>query len=175
MTYAGIGSRKTPRETLALMTFLGEWLANKGVTLYSGHADGADMAFEAGCDKANGKKKIFLPWQNFNGSDSSFYTQSDAAVEIARQYHPAWDYLSPAAKKLMARNSYQVLGEDLQSPVDFVCCFTPGGRQEGGTAQALRIARAYRIPIFNFGHFTNECEAKKCFNVFWKKIERKEE
>jgi hypothetical protein len=49
----------------------------------------------------------------------------------------------------MARNSYCVLGEDLQSPVDFVLTWTPNCALVGGTAQGLRIAMDYNIPIFN--------------------------
>jgi hypothetical protein len=31
----------------------------------------------------------------------------------------------------------------------FVVCWTPGGLLKGGTAQAMRIAHAYGIPVFN--------------------------
>jgi len=53
------------------------------------------------------------------------------------------------ARVFMARNSYQVLGPDLATPVDFVWCWTPHGAVIGGTGQALRIAAAYEIPVFN--------------------------
>jgi hypothetical protein len=49
----------------------------------------------------------------------------------------------------MTRNSFQVLGPDLQSPVSFVVCWTTGGKISGGTGQALRIAKDLSIPIFN--------------------------
>ena len=49
----------------------------------------------------------------------------------------------------MARNTYQVLGLDLMSPVDFVICWTPLGRDDGGTGQAIRIANAHNIPVYN--------------------------
>lgn len=49
----------------------------------------------------------------------------------------------------MSRNSYQVLGENLSSPVDFVVCWTENGGLIGGTAQAIRIAYANKIPVFN--------------------------
>lgn len=51
--------------------------------------------------------------------------------------------------KLHARNCYQVLGADLRTPTQFVICWTPRGSGEGGTGQALRIAKAYNIPIFD--------------------------
>lgn len=47
--YTGIGSRETPAEILEIFEHLGAWFAKKGYTLRSGHADGADAAFENGC------------------------------------------------------------------------------------------------------------------------------
>ena len=44
-----------------------------------------------------------------------------------------------------------MLGDDLDQPVSFVVCWTPGGEVTGGTGQALRIAAdpQYNIPVFN--------------------------
>ena len=70
-------------------------------------------------------------------------------MKLASEFHPAWDYLSYGARKLHARNGYQVLGEDLKTPVDFVICWTPGGKEQGGTAQAIRIAKFNSIKVFN--------------------------
>lgn len=165
--YAGIGSRDTPKEVLELMFHLGEWLANKGYTLRSGHAQGADISFESGCIKACGAKEIYIPWQGFNHSTSNFFRISNAAYDIAKKYHPAWDRCSKYAKDLMARNSYQVLGIDLNSPCKFIICYTDKGKLIGGTAQALRIAMAYNIPIFNFGSYNSVEEMKKAFNQFY--------
>jgi hypothetical protein len=33
--------------------------------------------------------------------------------------------------------------------VEFVVCWTKHGGEVGGTAQAMRVARAHAIPIFN--------------------------
>lgn len=51
----------------------------------------------------------------------------------------------------MLRNTYQVLGPDLKTHSEFVLCWTPSGRGEGGTGQAIRIARAYHIPVYDLG------------------------
>jgi hypothetical protein len=77
------------------------------------------------------------------------------AQEIARKYHPAWNNLSHAAKKLMTRNTFQILGYDLNTPVSVVVCWTLGGRIQGGTGQALRIAKDMNIPIFNL--YNKDC------------------
>lgn len=154
--YAGIGSRETPDDILEMMTKIAEGLS-RNYTLRSGGADGADTAFEKGA----GKKKIsYIPWPGFNGSKEKCIAVSSAAMRMAGEFHPGWMYLSYPVKKLHARNCYQVLGEDLETPVDFVICWTPGGQEVGGTAQAIRIAKSNRIKVFNLA---NEYD----FN-FWK-------
>ena len=159
--YAGIGSRKTPKEICEEFTLIGEKLAKMGLILRSGHAEGADTAFECGCDRAPfGRKEVYLPWKGFNGSDSTLYNIPDEAFRIADKYHPYFGNLKPAAQKLIARDCLQVLGPDLKTPVNFVICWTENGEMKGGTAQALKIAEAYRIPVFNFG----DPEGRENFN-----------
>jgi hypothetical protein len=154
LAYAGIGSRKTPPDQLARMTMAAKRLAGMGFILRSGGADGADTAFESGA----GEKEIFLPWRGFNGRDSEFFEPTRDAQNVAAALHPAWDKLSPAAKKLMARNSHQVLSASLMNPVQFVACWTPDGCESesergfrtGGTGQAIALASRWGIPVFNF-------------------------
>ena len=146
-TYAGIGSRETPSDICNTMTEIARKLDRLGLTLHSGGADGADIAFEEGASK----KRIFLPWDGFNGKrvDGVSYVIPQYDETLVKKYHPGAQYLKQGALKLMSRNSYQVLGEDLKSPVDFVICWTKDGKATGGTGQALRISEAYSIPIFN--------------------------
>jgi hypothetical protein len=147
--YAGIGSRETPRSIQQQMTAIARRLDFMGYCLRSGGADGADTAFEAGAKI----KQIFLPWDGFNGRtvDNISYFVPPFNLDLVNQFHPAASRLSTAALKLMSRNSYQVLGPDLNDPVEFVLCWTDGGLKKGGTAQAIRIADDHGIPIFNLG------------------------
>ena len=149
--YAGIGSRQTPPNIQAQMTVIASFIEHRGYVLYSGGADGADKAFEAGVSDP-GMKKIFLPWKKFNNNSSSLHTVSEEAKNLAQEFHPAWDKLSDAAKLLIARNGYQVLGLTLKEPVDMVLCYTMDGKASGGTGQAIRIAQHYKIPVFNMHH-----------------------
>lgn len=154
MTYAGIGSRKAPPDQLERMTRAAQRLASMGYTLRSGAAEGADKAFEAGA----GKKEIYLPWAGFNGSTSQFVSPTRDAMDVAAAVHPAWSRLSQAVQKLQARNSHQILGEDLRTPCDFVACWTPDGAENeqersaatGGTGQAIALASRWGVPVFNF-------------------------
>ena len=70
---------------------------------------------------------------------------------IASEVHPAWDRCNEWARGMHSRNCHQILGCDLQSPVDAVVCWTPDGKIQGGTATAIRIALKYNIPVFNLG------------------------
>lgn len=144
-SYAGIGSRSTPTDLKPIIKEIVETLNEKGYILRSGGASGADTFFE---EYAN-KKEIYLPWPNFNQHQSELNYVCNKAFELAEQFHPAWNMLSYAAKKLIARNGYQVLGENLDDPVEFIVCWTPEGKEIGGTSQAMRIAKHYGIPIFN--------------------------
>lgn len=137
------------------MTRLAQALAKYGI-LRSGGADGADSAFEKGCDLANGQKEIYLPWKNFNNNLSPLFKITNEAKELAATIHPAWDNLSWGAKKLHARNCYQILGFQLNQPVDFVVCYTDESLPYGGTKTALALARRYNRPIYNLHKMTEE-------------------
>ena len=60
MYYTGIGARNTPDKVLDLFMNIAKYLATKDFTLRSGAANGADSAFEKGCDISNGSKEIYL-------------------------------------------------------------------------------------------------------------------
>ncbi len=151
--YAGIGSRRAPRDVCLTMEKAARRLEERGYTMRSGGADGADAAFENGCSK----KQIFLPWPGFNGRQSDFYGVTGESLKLASAVHPAFDRLSEPVQKLMARNGFQVLGQDLRTPADFVLCWTPDGAETeaershktGGTGQAIALASRWQIPVFN--------------------------
>ena len=177
--YTGIGSRETPQKILEVMTQLGLELAANNWTLRSGGAEGADTAFESGCNEAASemcfnanpnsgidcgicpltkcgfaKKEIYIPWPGFQGRRYGCIYPVDEegwveAMNLAERFHPAWNRCSQGARKLHARNGFQVLGLDLKTPSKFIVCWTPGGKGGGGTGQAIRIARSWSIPIYD--------------------------
>lgn len=168
---AFIGSRKTPPNILTQVTHLccelacdpnNRWLCSNSsirhlpaditVAGYSGGAEGFDSAAELGFKQAGTWEKqfkAFLPIQGYRGNKSRYFGVSEKAIEIFRRYHPAPEKVSGLAVDLLARDSYQVLDETLDNPVDAVVCWTPDGGATGGTGQALRIAADYDIDIFN--------------------------
>lgn len=154
MTYAGIGSRTTPKEVLKEMRKVASELSIKGYTLRSGRAKGADTAFESGASKA----------EIFTANEATDFTRA-----VAKEIHPNPSKLTGIALDLMARNTNQVFGKDLNTPVDFVLAWTPLTKEgkvvtkaedrvyygkdhannTGGTGQAIAMANLKGIPVIN--------------------------
>jgi len=135
--YAGIGSRNTPSNIQSIMREVASKLETIGYVLRSGGAIGADSAFESGIINPNNKE---------------IYYAKDAtiqAIELAKQFHPAWNKCSPYVQQLHGRNSMILLGNELDKPVNFVICYTEDGKDSGGTGLGIRIANHYKIPVFN--------------------------
>lgn len=157
--YTGIGSRETPDDVIELMTLIGSALGSKGYTLYSGGALGADTAFETGCDRVGGQKRIFLPWKGFGKkhgrveSDSDCFTvPTEAKEEFNKLVEEYGDFNKGCATyiwSLMERNMLQILGPDLSCPSSGVVCWTPNGLEKGGTRWAIRLAKKKGITVYN--------------------------
>lgn len=155
--YAGIGSRETPADVLAIMSDLAKALAIAGWVLRSGGADGADSAFEQGASAGGGRKDIYLPWRGFNNNPSTLFEADKAAYALAATLHPMWDSLGSGPRSLHARNCYQVLGQSLDTPGDFTVCWTADGcesaktrrRTTGGTGTAIILSELRGVPVFN--------------------------
>jgi len=167
MTYAGIGSRETPQEVLDKMTEVAKYLEGLGYTLRSGGAVGADKAFEKG---VTSKKEVFL------GTSKT----GEREKKIAREIHPNPQALDNAKSKtgkpiadfmwnLMGRNTNQIFGANLDTPVDFVLAWTQDGLTDyrerslksGGTGQAIDMASRKGIPVINMANDNWRDELKK--------------
>jgi hypothetical protein len=146
--FAGIGSREVPEDIYNEIVKFSSKMAEKGWILRSGGAEGCDEAFEKGYENYPKNKMIYLPWKGFNNNNSEFNVVTKPAMELAEKYHPAWNKCDDSAKKLLARDSYQILGLYLDDPCNLVVCWTLD-ENSGGTSQALRIAKAYNIRIIN--------------------------
>lgn len=138
--YAGIGSRETPPDVLKRMTKLAGILERKGYCLRSGGAEGADKAFGDGVKDEMCNADIYLASQPIPLWCSVF----------TEHFHPAPHNLKEYPWKLMSRNAMQILGRDGNTPIEFVVCWTKGGKEVGGTAQAIKIAKFFDIPVYNF-------------------------
>ena len=147
--YAGIGSRNTPADVLDLMERTARHLAAQRWVLRTGHATGADQAFERG---AGNRAEVYLPWPDFEQdvpitARTVVTSPTREAHDIAKLHHPKWAELKRGAQQLHARNAHQVLGPYLDRTVQFVLCWTPDAQGGGGTGQAIRMARAFGAKV----------------------------
>lgn len=164
--YTGIGSRETPKETLNLMIEFAYRLSKNGYILRSGGTNGTDKAFERGCDKANGLKQIYIPWDGFNKyyhnnndiilcQNTKIYNKSKLIIQ---DIHPNFNNLTKGALKLHIRNVFQVLGDKLNKKSKFIICWTPNAKLIGGTSIAIKIALKNNIKIYNLASKKDESE-----------------
>lgn len=173
MRIALIGSRQLEQkqeyfEDIKLCYNVCMRLAQLGVTFTSGLCeigmDGiAQKAYSKAVDLGLAKESQFEVYvvDQYNIRKSTLPRRHLATVRnkdlisetecIASEVHPAWDRCNEWARGMHSRNCHQILGYDLQSPVDVVICWTPDGKIQGGTATAIRIAMKYDIPVFNLG------------------------
>ncbi len=151
-TYAGIGNREISGArdgdhglpVAKVLAHLGIELEKLGYTLYSGGAKGCDSAFASGV----------------SAEHCRIFTADDATDEtraMARAHKLPCEILLGRKLDLYAREANQILGADLQSPVDFVLCYTRDGceshetrsEKTGGTGYAIELANRRGIPVIN--------------------------
>ena len=143
--YTGVGSRQTPPDILRLMRTIAGRFADMNLILRTGDARGADSAFNTGCCLSG---HIYTAKDSVLNSINPYVTD---ALNIAEDIHPNWHAMGEYGQALHARNCFQVLGECLDNPSEFLVCWTPGGRKTGGTRTAIVLAERHNIPVFNLG------------------------
>lgn len=156
IAYAGIGSRTITSIEKDRIKLIAKIMAKAGYILYSGNAEGSDIAFQEGSD---GKCVIMLPWKGFNEEEYDYTFSRDyfilgdsrEGIESINKDHPAPTSLSRGGRALMARNYHQIHGYREYPKVSLViyCANERNGQVEGGTGQAIRIARNQNIPTIN--------------------------
>lgn len=139
------------------MNSLAHELAEIGLILRSGGADGADTAFEL---YAGDKKEIYIPWKNFNNR-KGILVDFERNYNIAKRVRPDIANYKSSVKKLYARNISQILGRANDEITKFVVCWTPEGKDVGGTGFAIEVARCYGVKIFNYGAYEDPEDLRK--------------
>jgi hypothetical protein len=156
--FACFGSRETPGEVLTIMRRLGKAITSLGGQVASGHALGADWAFESGAYGGNpAKMLVCLPWRKYNQSKVELYLHPEATVTVlteqddptkegylkeAAKHHPAWNLCSPGAKLLHGRNI--LIGEGAKFGF---CYLNPAKRGGGGSGQCWRYLGSLNVPV----------------------------
>ncbi|MBW3243748.1 macro domain-containing protein [Epibacterium sp. DP7N7-1] len=159
--FAGVGARATPKDVLTLMAEIGGLMAEADIRLRSGGAIGADSAFWEGAREVDpAGMEIFLPNAKRHIPEGILH-MSPVFERLAKNFHPKPERITPDPKnpndkrafvlKLMARNGNQIFGTDFRNPSNAVICWTEGGRGQGGTGQAIRLANSVGIPVIDLG------------------------
>jgi len=136
--FAGIGNRHIDQHTRYAIRTCGRIINDRGYVLVSGGARGCDEEFETYFPE---HRRIILKAKD----------ATPLAIKMAEDFHPAWHYCKPYDKALLGRNAMIIMGEDLNSPVEFVLCYC-ADEERGGTALSIKIARYYKIPVFNLAN-----------------------
>lgn len=165
--YAGIGSRETPRDVLKTSISFANILAELGYGLSSG---GCPLGMDAACLEGAYKHRTFDKSQNriylsWNGManwrhdpsvglyDAQRFSNYEEAQAIGLRMRGSWNGLGRGGIAHHSRNPYQVLGDDLKSPVDFVFTWAipvgKNGNVKGGTGTAVKLALENNIPVYN--------------------------
>lgn len=157
--FTGVGSRKTDEEGKDKIYKVTPALINRAYVLSTGDAyTGADLFFWESAPLE--MKERFGPVGRRYYRKDTIVVQPDSdnyrlAKQIAGKNHPAWKYINDDFKELHIRNVFQVLGEWLDTPSEFLLCWTPDGaetkttKKTGGTGTAIRVANMFGIPVFN--------------------------
>lgn len=168
--YAGIGSRETPPDAMRTGVMFSNILAELGYDLNSG---GCPLGMDKACLKGayanktsdKSKNRIYLSWDGMaelrHNPEMGFYDAQrfpnyEEAGKIALETRGSFERLGRGGIAHMTRNVYQILNDDLRTPVDFVFCWAipqgTAGHVKGGTGQAVKLALKYGIPVYNLYH-----------------------
>lgn len=167
--YTGIGSRETPIDTQHLMTEIAMRLRAEGWTLRTGSVSRADKSYQIA---AGENKEIYVPWDNFNSSQTGI---SSLTEESSRMAHDIWKFrekkglvptegsisgkweeLHPGTKAMLAKAMCMLLGRNLNTPSDMVICWTPGAKIVGISSHVICLAIFKHIPVFNLAEYETE-------------------
>ena len=146
--YTGVGSRDRPEEIGMLIQKIAYVLKKFDMKLRTGDAAGCDYDFRTGAELAGASKEngyILALGVKDCTPEAQEVTQSVLAPEH-------WANCNAHARKLLGRNSQQVLGEQLDSPTSCVIAWTPNGEPVGGTQVAIKVAWQRSIPVYNLFH-----------------------
>lgn len=151
--WTGVGSRKAPHPAFLLGIRIGKLMRQYDLDHRGGDAVGMDKAFLIGMNDTS-RSHAYSIRDKEGCINATRYERFDDAMAIAKSLHPNWKACGPDARKLHARNAFQILGTSLNDPSEFVAFWAPpaGPRTHeviGGTNTAVKIAYEWDIPLFN--------------------------
>ena len=165
--YGGVGSRETPESVLNKFITIASSLEVNNFYASTGCADGADKAFRIGCSEP----RIYTCRGSEHGIDPQHYSNYFKTEYIVKELLGVTRYnnMSTFAKLAHRRNCYQILGDDLTTPVEFTLLYAKPNKSGdgvlGGTVTAYKLSKALGIPTFNFFYENAESQFQQYLDV----------
>lgn len=154
---ACFGSRETPDYVLEMMFRIGSYITENGAICSSGHAYGADHAFELGaCASDPTHMVVNLPWPSYNsdlpiaeGAEVNVLSSRDdegELIALASQFHDSWDKVQGrrGLERLHARNILIA-----QNAALGICYLNHSRVGYGGSGQCYRYLRSKGVPVID--------------------------
>lgn len=165
LPYTISGNREIPPQILNLLVEFVKDLDQRGYTMRTAGREGPEDTFE----KAATRKEIHLPWRGFLDKESKFSFAPEAARVLAAKFHPSFDGLSRGVQTFLATDVRVVMGKDLKAPALFLITWSEDGAETpqektsrtGNAGQAIAVANALKIPVFNFGKAGTEARLRQ--------------
>lgn len=178
MIFTIIGNRDVPEHARVKYVPIVKALLKAGHEGRSGGAKGMDYVLTQAIEElmteglTGFKASVYIPTRQFNDLQwgklghrvhyVKWFKNYDKAVELAGQCHPAWHHCDDYSRSMHARNVYEILGTDLNTPSDFVLCYAKTNRNGvviGGTGTAIKLAQCHSVPVYNgYTTFFDELE-----------------
>jgi len=106
-----------------------------------------------------------LPWQGYNNHYNGIL-HTPENWEAASKHVSHWDRLKLNDKIFHSRNIGLILGSDNQTFSDLAICWTPEGKEIGGSRTGILVCKDRGIPLFNLGQKTSLTKLRKyCKNL----------
>ena len=163
--YLAISNEGVPDSVLERVRVISKKLKEMGYT----HRDLASPSR----DKMNGvatlgaedKVAIYTAWAGYGKDDINdrskivVHAPSEKAYRIATKYNTSFNKLKPAIRAFIARDMAALLGEDSNTPIDFLLCWTENGEEKkkelttntGKLRNMIYLCNEFNIPVFNLG------------------------
>jgi hypothetical protein len=150
---ACVGARETPPFILRWMEQTGAKIVKAGHTLVTGNASGADQAWARGGNEYPERVELCLPWAGFEkfsvhrDNVVRVFDDEERYLNIAAGCHPRWSVVSPAGRRLQARNI--MILEDAVMALGYLDARKRSGGGTGGVKRAAE--RVFKIPFLSVG------------------------
>lgn len=162
--YTVAGTRHPDRSIKEFFNKLSARLESHGFVLRALPLEGTNQAFIEGLvDRTH--CEIYTPWTDFNKGlvkksdpkiDPADLSTYEEASKLLSKHIEKWDKLTIGLQKMHVCSAYQLLGQDLKTPVRFVIAYTRPDRPSEGTNALLTLAREQGIEVYDLGVNTEE-------------------